>query len=116
CATVGPQLTNNKAHSATTYDRMIMVGPLEPSARARVPDHLWLFVLAPPLLAPQSGPKGAVGANENTTAHRHVLKSLRRRSYDMLMDSKKHRSLSGEPARSARRLVAGLRTECNSIS
>src|SRR5262249_14214312 len=46
CATVGPQLTNNKAHSATTYDRMIMVGPLEPSARARVPDHLWLCACA----------------------------------------------------------------------
>jgi hypothetical protein len=41
CATVGPQLTNNKAHNVTRYDRMIMVGPLEPSARARVP---WSFV------------------------------------------------------------------------
>src|SRR5262245_65885660 len=41
CATAGPQLTNNKAHNVTTYDEMIMVGPLGPSARARVP---WLFV------------------------------------------------------------------------
>src|SRR5262252_3888224 len=41
CATVGPQLTNNKAHNVTRYDRMIMLGPLEPSARARVP---WSFV------------------------------------------------------------------------
>jgi len=37
CATVGSQLTNNKAHNVTRYDRMIMLGPLEPSARARVP-------------------------------------------------------------------------------
>src|SRR4029077_18998239 len=37
CATVGPQLTNNKAHNVTRYDRMIMVSPLGPSARARVP-------------------------------------------------------------------------------
>src|SRR6516225_10444636 len=37
CATVGPQLANNKAHNVTTYDGMIMVGPLGPSARARVP-------------------------------------------------------------------------------
>src|SRR5262245_3980269 len=36
CATVGPQLTNNKAHNVTRYDRIIMVGPLGPSARPRV--------------------------------------------------------------------------------
>src|SRR5262245_25885402 len=30
CATVGPQLTNNTAHSVTRYDRMIMLGPLGP--------------------------------------------------------------------------------------
>src|SRR6516165_4663203 len=41
CATVGPQLTNNKAHNVTRYDRMIMIGPLGPSARAGVP---WSFV------------------------------------------------------------------------
>src|SRR5262249_39473933 len=41
CATVGTQLTNNKAHNVTRYDRMIMLGPLGPSARARVP---WSFV------------------------------------------------------------------------
>src|SRR5262249_29152897 len=99
----------------TTYDRMIMVGPLEPSARARVPDHLWLFVLAPPLLAPnQVRESRRCKRKHYSTPSR--FKALRRRSYDMLMDSKKHRSLSGEPARSARRLVAGLRTECNSIS
>jgi len=33
----------------------------------------------------------------------------------MLMDSKKHRSLSGEPARSARRWVAGLQRKPNAI-
>src|SRR5215831_2809286 len=42
CATVGPQLTNTKAHNVTRYDGMIMVGPLWPSARARVP---WSFVV-----------------------------------------------------------------------
>src|SRR6266446_1087957 len=41
CATVGPQLTNNKAHNVTRYDRMIIVGPLGPSARA-LP---WSFVV-----------------------------------------------------------------------
>src|ERR1700746_2098151 len=35
CATVGPQLTHNKAHNVTRYDRTIIVGPLGRSARAR---------------------------------------------------------------------------------
>ena len=35
CATVGPQLTNNKAHNVTRYDGMIMV------AQARVLYRVW---------------------------------------------------------------------------
>jgi hypothetical protein len=50
CAAVGPQLTNNKAHNVTTYDGMIMVGPLGPSARARVPCSF---------VAPRACPVGA---------------------------------------------------------
>src|SRR5262249_20227699 len=59
CETVGPQLTNNTAHSVTRYDRMIMLGPLGPSDRACVS---WSF------LAPRAGAVAAFVRPQSGTA------------------------------------------------